>query len=74
MTPRKLFDENRYNERITVSIQNLRNIISTHCIDGRLDKLSDSMIAMAIGPSLDAYDEELGAMFEQYRSSIANNV
>lgn len=74
MTLRKLFDEDRYQERIAVSIQNLRNIINTHCVDGRLDNLSDSMIAMAIGPSLDAYDEELGAMFEQYRSAIGNSV
>lgn len=68
---KKLFDEQRFQERIGVIIRNIRNVASTNCIGVDLSKLSDQILTTAIAPVLIAYDSELGDMWDQYLDAMA---
>lgn len=66
-----MFDINRFQERVQVIVNNMRNTVNCKCI-GDANKLLDSneLMQNCIAPSLEAYDQELGAMFEQYQKTL----
>lgn len=65
------FDENRFQERVENIKTNLRNFARTACSGPEALLNSDELLARCIGPALEAYDEELGAMFKQYSDAVA---
>lgn len=74
----RMFDEKRLNERLTIIKNNLRHLAATRCVDVNGDGVltaqeflsNDRAIDGAIFGALDAYDEELGAMYRQYADAI----
>ena len=64
-----MFDEKRCHDRAAVAARNIRAVLGTHCVGVDLSKVTDGMLANCVLPALVAYDEELGAMWQQYKEA-----
>ena len=66
-----MFDEKRCHDRAAVAVKNIRAALGTHCVGVDLSKVTDGMLANCVLPVLTAYDDELGALWAQYRDAEA---
>lgn len=65
-----MFDQKRYEERITTTIRNIRSELRTKCAGVDLSNVTDQMLWRAVSPSLATYDSELYDFWDELHPGV----